>query len=214
LWLQAFALTFADGLEAFLVIAATVAFLRRTRQPALISAVTWGIAVSIVTSGIGAWLFSRADNQPLWEGRFALAAAFAIAGLTVYMWRTRSRLTDTATLERGATTSRAAALVFFLATALVVSREGMHTVLLIGTFVVQIRVPALTAGVIAGLVLAALIAWWWARHAHRLRLSLFVPVTALVLAVVLSQLISDALQNLANASAPSPVMPFDSAPER
>ena len=211
---QAFAITFADGLEAFLVIAATIAFLRKTRQPALASAVGWGIAVSLVTSLIGAWLFSRADNQALWDGRFAVTVAIAIAGLAVYMWRTRSRLTDAAMRESGATTSRGAALVFFLASALVVSREGMHTVLLIGTFVVQIRVPGLTIGVLSGLALAGVIAWSWARYGHRLRLAVFVPVTVIVLAVVMTQLVSDALQNLANATAPPAVMPLEFGPER
>lgn len=214
MWLQAFAITFTDGLEAFLVIAATLAFLRKTRQPALASAVGWGIAVSIVTSFIGAWLFSRADNQALWEGRFAMTAAVAVAGLAVYMWRTRSRLTDAARRESGVNMSRGAALAFFLATALVVSREGMHTVLLIGTFVFQIRVPDLTIGVVSGLVLAGLIAWWWARHGHRLRLSVFVPVTVIVLAVVMTQLVNDALRNLANASAPPPVEQLEFGPER
>ena len=214
MWFQAFAITFADGLEAFLVIAATIAFLRKTRQPALASAVSWGIFVSLVTSLIGAWLFSRADNQPLWEGRFALTVAIAIAALAGYMWRTRSRLTDATRWESGATTSRGAVLVFFLATALVVSREGMHTVLLIGTFVVQIRVPSLTIGVISGLVLAGLIAWSWARYGHRLRLAVFVPVTVMVLAVVMAQLVSDAVQNLANANAPAPAMQLGLEPER
>jgi high-affinity iron transporter len=214
LWFQAFAITFADGLEAFLVIAATIAFLRKTRQPALAAAVRWGIVVSIVTSCFGAWLFSRADNQALWDGRFALAVAVALGALAVYMWRTRARLTDAARRASGPVTSRGATLVFFLATALVMSREGMHTVLLIGTFLFQIRVPGLTFGVVAGLVLAALIAWGWARYGHRLRLAFFVPVTAIILAVVMTQLVSDAFQNLANASMPAPVMPLESDPGR
>jgi high-affinity iron transporter len=214
LWFQAFAITFADGLEAFLVIAATIAFLRKTRQPVLASAVGWGIAVSLATSLIGAWLFSRADNQALWDGRFALAVALAVAALAVYMWRTRSRLTNAARHDSAAPTSRSAVLVFFLATALVVSREGMHTVLLIGTFVVQIQVPSLTVGVISGLVLAGIIGWSWARYGHRLRLAVFVPVTVIVLAVVMTQLVSDALQNLANANAPPPVMQPEFGPER
>ena len=212
--LQAFAITFSDGLATFLIIAATLAFLRKTRQPALAAAVVWGIAVSIVTSVIGAWLFSRADNQALWEMRFAVAVAAAVVGLAVYMWRARVRLTNPAARTAAATTSRTAALAFFLFTALVVSLEGLHTLLLIGTFVFQIRVPALTIGVISGLVFAGLIAWWWARYGHRLSLKVFVPITVIILAVVMTQLVSDALQNLANASTPPPVMQPGFGPER
>ena len=212
--LQAFAITFNDSLEAFLVIAAAIAFLRKTRQPALASAVVWGIGVSIITSVIGAWLFSRADNQALWEARFALTAATGVAGLAVYMWRTRSRLTGLAAHASATTASRSAGLAFVLFTALVVSREGMHTLLLIGTFVFQIRVPDLTIGVVLGLLLAGLIAWWWARYGHRLRLAVFVPITVMILALVMTQLVSDALENLANANAPTPVIRPDFGPER
>lgn len=156
---------------------------------------------------IGAWLFSRADNQPLWEGRFALSAAVAIAALALFMWRTRSRLTDAASNGLAARTSRTAALAFFLLTALVVSREGLHTVLLIGTFVFQIRVPALTIGVISGLLLAVMLAWLWARYGHRLRLAVFVPITVIVLVGAMTQLVSEAMQNLANADRPVLVDP-------
>lgn len=214
MWLQAFAITFTDSLEAFLVIAATVAFLRKTRQPGLASAVGWGIVVSIVTTLGGAWLYSRADNQALWEGRLALTAALAIAGLAVFMWRTRTRLTDPESRGSSTTPGRFAGLVFSVATALVVSREGMHTVLLIGTFLFQIRVPGLTLGVVSGLVLAGLIAWLWARYGHRLRLSVFVPVTVIVLALVMTQLVSDVLQNLGNASVPPAVMKLESPTDR
>jgi high-affinity iron transporter len=210
LWLQAFAITFTDSLEAFLVIAATVAFLRKTRQPGLASAVGWGITVSLVTSPVGAWLYSRTDHQALWEGRLALTAAIVIAGLAAFMWCTRGRLTDPEMRGSSATSGGFVGLVFSLATALVVSREGMHTVLLISTFVFQIRLPSLTLGVVSGLVLAGLIAWLWARYGHRLRLSVFVPVTVIVLALVMTQLVSDVFQNLGNASAPPAVMELES----
>lgn len=213
--LQAFAITFRDGLQTFLVIAATLAYLRKTRQPALAAAVVWGIAVSIVTSVIGAWLFSRSDNQALWEARFALMVAAAVAGLAVYMWRTKSRLTNPAGRTVPVTASRSAGLAFFLFTVLIVSLEGMHTLLLIAVFVFQIRMPDLTIGVFSGLVLAGLIAWWWARYGHRLRLAVFVPITVIILALVMTQLVSDALQNLPHASAAPPPAPRpDLGPER
>ncbi len=198
--LQAFAITFVDSLEAFLAIAATIAFLRKARQPALVSAVIWGIVVAIATSGVGAWLFSRVENQALWDGRFALVAAAGVAGLAAYMWRARALLSDVAPRDSANRTSGSVWLAFFLLTALIVSREGMHTVLLIGTFVVQIRMADLTTGVVSGLVLAGLAAWGWARYGHRLRLPVFVPITVVVLAVTMATLVNDAVQNFANAS--------------
>lgn len=202
--LQAFLLTFSDGLEAFFVVAAALAFLRKTGQRALASAVTWGIAVAVVTSLAGAWAFSRSNNQPVWEGRLALVVAAAIGGLAVYMWSTRRLLVQTAVPESERGTGAWARLAFFLFTLLVLTREGLHAVLLIGTFVVQIPVLELALGVMSGLVLAGMLAWMWARYGHRLRLSVFVPLTALILVVAIVQLVNDARQNLA-ATAPSPV---------
>jgi high-affinity iron transporter len=212
--LQAFLLTFGDGLEAFFVIAAAMAFLRKTHQWALASAITWGVAVSVVTSLAGAWAFSRSDNQPLWEGRLALAAAAAVVGLAVYMWRTRRLLAHAAVRESARRSNGGAALAFFFFTVLVLTREGMHTVLLIGTFVVQIRVPELTLGVLSGLVGAGMLAWVWARYGLRLRVAVFAPMTALILAAAMTQLVSEALQNLAGADAPAPSEQIDFGPER
>jgi high-affinity iron transporter len=210
--LQAFLLTFSDGLEAFFVVAAALAFLRKTRQRALASAVTWGIAVSVGTSLAGAWAFSRSDNQPAWEGRLALVAAAAIVGLAVYMWSTRRLLAEAAGPESSRGAGGGAWLAFFLFTLLVLTREGLHAVLLIGTFVVQIRVPELALGVVSGLVLAGIMAWMWARYGHRVRVSVFVPITALILLVAVVQLVNDARQNLA-ATAPLPAEQIDFRPE-
>ena len=58
----------------------------------------------------------------------------------------------------------------------------------------------LTIGVVSGLVLAGLAAWVWARYGCRLRLAVFVPITVVVLAVTMAQLLDAAVQNLANAS--------------
>lgn len=210
--LQAFLLTLSDGLEAFFVVAAALAFLRKTGQRAIASAVTWGIAVSIVTSLAGAWAFSRSDNQPVWEGRLALLAAAAIVGLAVYMWSTRRWLAEAAVPESERGTGGGAWLAFFLFTLLVLTREGLHAVLLIGTFVVQIRVLELALGVVSGLVLAGIMAWVWARYGHRLRVSVFVSLTALILVVAIVQLVNDARQNLA-ATASLPLEQIDFRPE-
>ncbi|MGH9174088.1 MAG: FTR1 family protein, partial [Vicinamibacterales bacterium] len=64
--LQAFVITFREGLEAFLIIAISLAFLRKSGSRHLVPAVQWGIAVSVVLSVIAGWLFSRAANQALW----------------------------------------------------------------------------------------------------------------------------------------------------
>src|ERR671919_2266719 len=85
--LQAFVITLREGLEAFLIVAISLAYLRKSGRHALIPAVHWGIGLSILLSIGAAYLFQRASNQALWEGILALVAAVLVASLIVHMWR-------------------------------------------------------------------------------------------------------------------------------
>ena len=86
--LQAFVITLREGLEAFLIVAISLAYLKKTGRAGLLPAVHWGIATSIAVSIGAGLLLSRARNQALWEGVLALVAAVSVATLIVHMWRT------------------------------------------------------------------------------------------------------------------------------
>jgi high-affinity iron transporter len=73
--LQAFVITLREGLEAFLIVAISLAYLRKSGRRELIPAVHWGIALSIFISIGAAYLFHRASNHALWEGLLAVIAA-------------------------------------------------------------------------------------------------------------------------------------------
>ena len=90
--LQAFVITLREGLEAFLIVAISLAYLRKSEQYRLIPAVRWGIAAAVVLSAGAAFLFSRASNQALWEGLLAITAAVLVATLIVHMWRHARRM--------------------------------------------------------------------------------------------------------------------------
>ena len=101
--LQAFVITLREGLEAFLIVAISLAYLRKSGRRELVPAVHWGIALAILISIGAAVLLQRVANQALWEGVLAIAAAISVASLTVHMWRTvpthqvaRSKATCTA----------------------------------------------------------------------------------------------------------------------
>ena len=61
--LQAFVVTLREGLEAFLIVAISLAYLRKTGRQGLIPAVRWGILASIALSVGAGILFARASNQ-------------------------------------------------------------------------------------------------------------------------------------------------------
>ena len=90
--IQAFVITLREGLEAFLIVAISLAYLRKSGRRELVPAVRWGISASILISIGAAYLFQRARNQALWEGLLAIAAAVSVASLTVHMWRTARRI--------------------------------------------------------------------------------------------------------------------------
>ena len=58
--LQAFVITLREGLEAFLIVAISLAYLSKTGRRALIPAVHWGIVASIALSIVAGVLLSQA----------------------------------------------------------------------------------------------------------------------------------------------------------
>ena len=76
---QAFVVTLREGLEAFLIVAISLSYLRKTGRQTLLPAVHWGIGASILLSVGAGLLLARAANQALWEGVLALVAAVLVA---------------------------------------------------------------------------------------------------------------------------------------
>jgi high-affinity iron transporter len=85
--LSAFVITLREGLEAFLIVAIILAYLRKTGRDRLVGAVHWGIVLSIVVSIGAGLLLARAANQALWEGVLAIVAAVLVSWMIVHMWR-------------------------------------------------------------------------------------------------------------------------------
>ena len=205
--LQAFVITLREGLEAFLIVAISLAYLRKTGRSRLVSAVRWGIAVSIAVSIGAAALFQQAANQALWEGLLALVAAVFVASLTIHMWRVsrRMRRNIEGRLEASALRQGSAAfLSIFGFTVLMVTREGMETAVLMNALLFQVRSAQVLAGAVAGTLFAAGVAWLWSRYGHRVNLARFFQVTAVFLMVFVFQLLLYGFHELTEAN----VMPY------
>jgi high-affinity iron transporter len=205
--LQAFVITLREGLEAFLIVAISLAYLRKSGRHELIPAVQWGIIVSIALSIGAAILFRQAANQALWEAILALVAAASVATLTVHMWRTARRIKGdiegrlrTSTLQSGLT----AFLGVFGFTLLMITREGMETVLLMNTLLFQVKSTSVISGAVAGTLVSAFVAWLWSRYGHRVNLGLFFQVTAVFLMVFVGQLLIYGFHELTEAN----VLPY------
>ena len=201
--LQAFVITLREGLEAFLIVAISLAYLRKTGRHQLVPAVHWAIGVSVLVSIGAAVLFQRANNQALWEGVLALTAAVLVATLIVHMWRHAKRLKQEieTRLESSALQTGAKAMAgVFLFTLVMITREGMETALLMGTLIFQTSAFDIIAGAAAGTAAAAFVAWLWSRYGHRVNLALFFQVTAVFLAVFVVQLLIYGFHELTEAN--------------
>jgi high-affinity iron transporter len=201
--LQAFVITLREGLEAFLIIAISLAYLRKSGRHQLITAVHWGIGVSVLLSVGAGMLFQRASNQALWEGVLALAAAVLVASLIVHMWRHARRMKREIEnhLEQSALRTGAKAFAgVFLFTLLMITREGMETALLIGTLLFQNTSLNIVIGATIGTLAAALVAWLWSHYGHRVNLALFFQVTAVFLLVFVVQLLIYGFHELMEAN--------------
>ena len=201
--LQAFVITLREGLEAFLIIGISLAYLRKSGRRELIPAVHWGIGLSVLLSVFAAYLFQMASNQALWEGVLALAAAVSVATLTVHMWRTARKLKSEIEGQLRQSTEKsgtAAWLGVFFFTLLMISREGMETALLMGTLLTQVQAATVIGGAVAGTLAAAAVAMMWSRYGHRVNLAVFFQVTAIFLLVFVGQLLIYGFHELTEAN--------------
>ena len=199
---QAFVITLREGIEAFLIIAISLAYLRKTGRRELIPAIHWGIGTSIVLSIGAGLLLAQARNQALWEGILAIVAAIMVASLTVHMWRAGRHMKKDIEGKLAASSVKAGTAAFwgvFFFTLLMITREGMETAMLMNALLFQVRALNIIGGAVAGVLLAAFIAFLWSRYGHRVNLARFFQVTALFLLVFVVQLVIYGFHELAEA---------------
>jgi high-affinity iron transporter len=201
--LQAFVITLREGLEAFLIVAISLAYLKKTGRAALLGAVHWGIVASVALSVAAGVLLARARNQALWEGILAVAAALLVTSLTVHMWRAGRYMKKDieGRLEQSSGRAGASAwLGVFVFTLLMITREGMETAMLMNALLFQAGVWTITLGACAGTLVAAFIAYLWSRFGHRVNLARFFQVTAIFLLVFVVQLLIYGFHELTEAN--------------
>jgi high-affinity iron transporter len=201
--LNAFVITLREGLEAFLIVAITLAYLRKTERLKLMTAVYWGIALSVVVSIVAGVLLARASNAALWEGALALVAAVLVTWMIVHIWRisrTIKRQIEGHVEAAAVRDGTAAFMGVFGFTVLMITREGMETALLMNALIFQVQNSgSLILGAAGGILVAAFVAWLWSRHGHRVNLARFFQVTAVFLMIFVVQLVVYGFHELTEA---------------
>ena len=205
---QMLVVTMREGIEAFLIVAIAVAYLRKTGREPLLAAVWWGAGAALLLSVVlGAFLAEYAVT-PLAEGVLAVIAAVLVISMVVYMLSAAKHLRR----EIGARLESAAArpgawLGVFLFVLLMITREGMELAFVAASLVGQAQAGELLAGAAGGVLLAAALAVAWVRYGHRVDLALFFQVTSIFLVLFAVQLLFYAFHEFTEANA----LPIDNA---
>ncbi len=188
--LTALMITLREGIEAFLIVAITLAWLRKTGRGALANAVYAGVGVALAASWLASTAFAQADNKPLWEGVLALVTTVLVATFTVHVLRTARTLKRDLELRlsRAMDAGRGAWWGVFAFTVLAITREGMEAALLLASTYVQNDMRDFFTGAVLGLAGAGALAALWGRYGHRVNLGRFLQVTAVFLLLFTVQL--------------------------
>jgi len=154
---SAFLVALREGVEAALVVGICLAYLGKIGRRDLARPVWYGVGAAVLASFAAAALLEKlAWNQEAVEGFFLLAAAGLLVTMIIWMRRVARRLRGEIEQRVGLLAGRArfAALGLFLFVFVLVLREGIETVLLLGAVALNTQDLLTVFGAALGLALA------------------------------------------------------------
>ena len=190
-------ITLREGIEAALVLAIILAYLKKTGRQSLRRPVYTGLGLAVIASLAVAWFFRMIDFDPdnrYLEGILLGVAGLFVASMVIWMWRTARGLRgkmerQLSTIADEGRAGRGAVLGLLLFTFFMVFREGVEMALFLAAAGVGEKADPLGfAGAVLGLMLAGLFAVLFIRGSLRVNLSRFFNVTGAVLLVLAAKL--------------------------
>jgi high-affinity iron transporter len=202
--LQTLMIAFREGLEALLIVAIAALYLRRTGRESLVSAIRAGVMAALALSAVLGVVLARIGAlSPAWEGLLALVAAAAVMTCTVHMLRMGRHMKsqiDNRLAVASARNGAAGWWTVFLFALFMVGREGVETATMIASLAGSAELGHMAWGGATGFSMAALVAWLWTRHGHKVNLSRFFQVTAVFMVVFSLQLVLYAFHEFTEAA--------------
>jgi high-affinity iron transporter len=206
--LQMLVVTLREGIEAFLIVAIAIAYLRKTGRDVLVGAAWWGSGTAAALSVVLGVFLAEVAVVPIWEAVLATVAAALVISMVLYMLKHAKKMRGEigGRIETAAQASGAGPWIgVFLLVLLMITREGMEMAFITATLARQEESTHLLWGAVVGVGLAAALAWAWSRYGQRINLGLFFQVTSIFLVLFALQLLVYAFHEATEAN----VLPID-----
>lgn len=190
--LQMLVFTLREGIEAFLIVAIAIAYLRKTGRDTLVSAAWWGTGAAAALSIVLGVFLAEVAVRPIWEAVLAAVAAAMVISMVMYMLKHAKKMRGEigGRIETAARAPGAGPWIgVFLLVLLMITREGMEMAFITATLARQGDSVHLLWGALVGISLSAALAWAWSRYGHRINLGLFFQVTSIFLVLFAAQLL-------------------------
>jgi high-affinity iron transporter len=195
--LQAFIITLREGVEAALIVGIALAYLAKIGRPELRKSVFAALVAAFLGSIGIAILLSRTHwNEDIFEGWIMLIAAFFVITMIVFMMKTGRALKGQIEGKVGRLAGRNARLGLFLFVFLMVLREGVETVLILGAVSLNSTELLSFLGTLSGVIVAIAFGVMFVKGSVRINLQKFFRVTTAILFFVAAQLIISGLHEL------------------
>jgi high-affinity iron transporter len=196
--LQTFIITLREGVEAALVIAIAVAWLKKMGRLDLMPTVYRALISAVIACIIAAWGFTRIDlSEEAYEGWTLLASAVFVFSMVIWMNRHGKHLKgEIETRLQKDTSSSGGSTGVFVFVFLMIFREGVETVLMLAALRLDTSGILEGIGAVLGIGLAVLFGVSFVRGTIRVNLKQFFQMTTVILMVVVAQLALTGLHEL------------------
>jgi high-affinity iron transporter len=195
--LEAFIVTLREGVEAALIVGITLAYLAKINRPDLRKVAYYALVSAFLGSIAVAVLLSRTRwNQDVFEGWVMLAAAFFVVTMILFMMKTGRKLKGQIEGKVGLLAGGNARFGLFLFVFLMVLREGVETVLILGAVSLNSTELLSFLGTLLGVAVAILFGVMFVKGSVRINLQKFFRVTTVILFFVAAQLLVSGLHEL------------------
>lgn len=199
--IQTFVITLREGVEAALVIAIAVAWLRKTGRLEMLPVVYKALITAVFACFIAAWGFTKIGmSSDSYEGYTLLLSAVFVFSMVVWMNRHGKRMkTEIETRLQEDSSSGRGKTGLFVFVFLMIFREGVETVLLL--YAVRLNTSGLMEwfGAILGIGLAVLFGVSFVRGTIKVNIRQFFQMTTAILMVVVAQLTITGLHELSES---------------